>query len=111
MTDQLPVAVVTGAGRGIGRAVAWRLVEEGWQVIAVDGAGTLGDLEDVLGYPRKGLDAERQILREYGNMSAPTVLFVLQRLAKSGTSGPLLMSSLGPGFCAAFQMVTLTPPR
>jgi SDR family mycofactocin-dependent oxidoreductase len=50
VTDQLPVAVVTGAGRGIGRAVAWRLVEEGWQVIAVDGAGTLGDLEDVLGY-------------------------------------------------------------
>jgi alkylresorcinol/alkylpyrone synthase len=68
-------------------------------------------LEDVLGYPRDGLDAERQILREYGNMSAPTVLFVLQRLVRSGTSGPLLMSSLGPGFCAAFQMVTLTPPQ
>lgn len=31
-----PVAVVTGAAMGIGRAVAERLVEEGWRVIGVD---------------------------------------------------------------------------
>ena len=55
------------------------------------------------------LDAEREILREYGNMSAPTVLFVLDRLVAKGLSGPVLMSSLGPGFTAAFQLVDLDP--
>ena len=71
------------------------------------GVKVIDALEDVLGYRRGDFDAERSVLRDYGNMSAPTVLFVLDRLARGGTKGPLLLSSLGPGFCAAFQMVTL----
>jgi len=72
------------------------------------GVKVIDALEDVLGYQRGTFDAERSVLRDYGNMSAPTVLFVLDRLARCGTKGPLLLSSLGPGFCAAFQMVTLS---
>ena len=30
------------------------------------------------------LDLEREVLRDYGNMSAPTVLFVLERLLERG---------------------------
>ena len=71
------------------------------------GVKVIDALEDVLGYGRGDLDAERAVLREYGNMSAPTVLFVLDRLVRRGHKGALLLSSLGPGFCAAFQMVTL----
>lgn len=73
------------------------------------GAKVVDALEDVLGYARGGLDAERKVLRENGNMSAPTVLFVLEELLKRGEGGALLLSSLGPGFTAAFQMVHVAP--
>jgi alkylresorcinol/alkylpyrone synthase len=54
------------------------------------------------------LDIEREVLRDYGNMSAPSVLFVLDRIRRRGIAGPILMSSLGPGFSAAFQIVNFT---
>lgn len=63
------------------------------------------ELERVLGMAEGGLDAERRVLRGHGNMSAPTVLFVLDELIRSGESGRLLLTSLGPGFTSAFQFV------
>jgi len=47
----------------------------------------------------------REILRDYGNMSAVTVLFVLQRMIGDGLAGRHLMSALGPGFSAGFQII------
>ncbi len=44
------VAVVTGAGRGIGRAVVWRLAADGWAVLAIDAGEARHDLEALLGY-------------------------------------------------------------
>lgn len=73
------------------------------------GAKVMDELEKVFGYPKLGLDAERRVLAAYGNMSAPTVLFVLEDLLRTGARGDMLMSSLGPGFTAAFQMVTVGP--
>ncbi|HZS64953.1 MAG TPA: type III polyketide synthase [Xanthobacteraceae bacterium] len=48
------------------------------------------------------LSDERAVLRDYGNMSAPTVLFVLERALAHGLSGPAVLSALGPGFTASF---------
>lgn len=69
------------------------------------GARVVDELEQVFGFAPMGLDAERKVLRENGNMSAPTVLFVLDELLRRDMRGALLLSSLGPGFTAAFQMV------
>ncbi|RIA56666.1 type III polyketide synthase [Dichotomicrobium thermohalophilum] len=71
------------------------------------GVKVLDALEDVFGIERGGLEAERDVLRGYGNMSAPTVLFVLDELRRRGARGQLLMTALGPGFTGAFQLLTL----
>ncbi|MEZ5831146.1 MAG: 3-oxoacyl-[acyl-carrier-protein] synthase III C-terminal domain-containing protein [Dongiaceae bacterium] len=47
----------------------------------------------------------REVLRDYGNMSAVTVLFVLRRMMQRGLAGRYLMSALGPGFSAGFQII------
>jgi alkylresorcinol/alkylpyrone synthase len=66
------------------------------------GAKVLTALETALGLPRETLQHERAVLREFGNMSAPTVLFVLERALKSGLRGPVTLAALGPGFTASF---------
>ncbi len=71
------------------------------------GVKVIEALEQVYGLAPGELDVEREVLRNYGNMSAPTVLFVLDGTIKAGVKGPVLLSSLGPGFTAAFQMVNL----
>ena len=72
------------------------------------GASVLDALERVFELPKGGLDHSRAILREYGNMSAATVVFVLER--SLGATGldirrRRLMTSLGPGFSAAFLLL------
>lgn len=44
------------------------------------------------------LDHEREILAEYSNMSAPTALFVLERVIKAGLPSRTLLTAMGPGF-------------
>ena len=36
MTETSKTAIVTGAGHGIGAAIAARMVREGWSVVAAD---------------------------------------------------------------------------
>lgn len=66
------------------------------------GTKVMNAIESCLGLPRASLDIERQVLRHYGNMSAPTVIFVLQRLLETEKRGSMLMTALGPGFTASF---------
>jgi len=57
-------------------------------------------LERALGLVQGSLDVERAVLAEYGNMSAPTVLFVLERLIQAGLPPRTLLTAMGPGFTA-----------
>ena len=66
------------------------------------GVKVIDALESVFGLPNGGLTDTRSVLRDYGNMSAATVLFVLERALTAGGAGRYLLSSLGPGFSAAF---------
>lgn len=66
------------------------------------GAKVVTALETALGLPDDALDHEREILRQFGNMSAPTVLFVLDRLLSERAQGQFMLAALGPGFTASF---------
>lgn len=69
------------------------------------GAKVVEAIENALALPAGVLDAERETLRRYGNMSAPTVLFVLKAVMESGGRGRMMVCALGPGFTASFMPI------
>jgi alkylresorcinol/alkylpyrone synthase len=74
------------------------------------GAKVITALEHAFGLTQGALVEARAVLRDYGNMSATTVMFVLERiLAKARASGArwerALMNALGPGFTAGFLVI------
>lgn len=69
------------------------------------GAKVLPAVELALDLPCGHQRHEREVLRLYANMSAPSVLFVLQRALQQGLRGPAVMCALGPGFTASFQAI------
>ena len=56
--------------------------------------------EEVLRIDRSLLAHSWDVLRDYGNMSSATALFVLQNALASGATGRHLLASFGPGFSA-----------
>jgi alkylresorcinol/alkylpyrone synthase len=74
------------------------------------GAKVIAALEHAFGLGQGALVEARAVLRDYGNMSAATVMFVLERmLAKARATGTrwdrALMNALGPGFTAGFLVI------
>jgi predicted naringenin-chalcone synthase len=76
--------------------------DAGWAVHP-GGPRVLEAVGEALGLQRSSLDASRGVLRDHGNMSSPTVLFILDRL--TGGEGarprnelpPIVMLGFGPG--------------
>ncbi len=68
------------------------------------GVKVLDALEEICGMEPGGMTIARDVLRNYGNMSSPTVLFILRdALAAGPAAGKLLLSAMGPGFTATFS--------
>ena len=65
------------------------------------GVKVIDAIETALELPQGELNLEREVLRDFGNMSAPTVLFVLERLIARGLPERVLMTAFGPGFTCA----------
>jgi alkylresorcinol/alkylpyrone synthase len=58
-------------------------------------------LEDAFGLGQGALNVERDVLAQFGNMSAPTALFVLERAMAAGLPERTLLTAMGPGFTAS----------
>jgi alkylresorcinol/alkylpyrone synthase len=65
------------------------------------GTKVVAALERALGLHQGSLDHERAVLRDCGNMSAPTVLFILERVIQAGLPQRVLLTAMGPGFTAS----------
>jgi alkylresorcinol/alkylpyrone synthase len=71
------------------------------------GAKVVDALEVAYGLSPGALTEARDVLREFGNMSAATVMFVLERALSNGSAHwrRALVTALGPGFTAGFAVL------
>lgn len=81
------------------------------------GRAILDKVEEGLGLPENSLHAARQVLRDYGNMSSATVMFVLKELLDGAESDGAMTCAMafGPGLTVETAMLercgcTVTPP-
>jgi 3-oxoacyl-[acyl-carrier protein] reductase len=70
MTDALGTAVVTGAARGIGRAIVERLAEDGFHVVALDRLDAVQERANVLRAAGARIDAEVVDIRDRAAIAA-----------------------------------------
>jgi predicted naringenin-chalcone synthase len=79
------------AGQGIDLAAvrSWAVHPGGPRILAAFG--------EAAGLARAMLEPSYQVLADYGNMSSPTVLFILDRLRRLGAPRPCVALAFGPG--------------
>lgn len=109
-------AIPPFARRNIGPAISGILARSGHSMAEVGrfichpgGRKVVSALESALELETGTLDHERTVLKHHGNMSSPTVLFVMERVLKQGLPEVSVINALGPGFtssCAVLRRST-----
>lgn len=69
------------------------------------GPRILGAVEEGLGLKGGALAVSREVLADCGNMSSPTVLFILDRLRDRGAVRPCVILGFGPGLMAEAALI------
>jgi len=80
---------LAGQGMNVATVGSWAVHPGGPRILAAFGEAT--------GLDRAMLEPSYKVLAEYGNMSSPTVLFILERLRRSGAPRPCVALAFGPG--------------
>jgi alkylresorcinol/alkylpyrone synthase len=101
-------------GQELGPAVVAFLDQHGLRLDDFDGflfhpgsTKVLETIQQALGLDRNQVNHSWEVLREFSNMSGPTVLFILERAVRMGCRGRHLLAAMGPGFSAYFAVVDL----
>jgi predicted naringenin-chalcone synthase len=76
------------------------LADVGSWALHPGGPRILEAVEEGLHLPRDAAAVSRQVFSECGNMSSPTLLFILDRLRAAGAARPCVALAFGPGLMA-----------
>lgn len=79
----------------------------GW-AIHPGGPKIIDAVEQSLGLPPRATQASRVVLREYGNMSSPTVLYILDQLCNPCRDGLIVVMGFGPGLTVELALLAVT---
>ncbi|MFO0803792.1 MAG: type III polyketide synthase [Gemmataceae bacterium] len=79
-------------GLSLGEVGSWAVHPGGPKIVAA--------VQESLGLADADLAASRGVFAEYGNMSSPTVLYVMDRLRRANAPRPCVALGFGPGLTA-----------
>ncbi|QNO38231.1 type III polyketide synthase [Protaetiibacter sp. SSC-01] len=101
-------------GRSIREAIA-PLVPEGADAVGgwavhPGGRSIVDHVQDALELPDAAMRHSRGVLADHGNMSSPTVLFVLRRLLAEQSDGSVCAMAFGPGLTLEAARLRVEPP-
>jgi predicted naringenin-chalcone synthase len=88
---------LAGQGTSIEAIGSWAIHPGGPRILTA--------VAEAVGFEEEKLAPSREILSEFGNMSSPTVLFILQRLQAAQAARPCVMLGFGPGLTIEAALV------
>ena len=92
---------VGAAVRGILARSGHGMADVGRFICHPGGKKVVSALEHAFSLAYGSLDHEREVLAAHGNMSSPTVFFVLERMVKQGLPECSVLNAMGPGFTSS----------
>jgi predicted naringenin-chalcone synthase len=72
------------------------------------GPQILDSVQNSLGLKPGALDMSRSVLRRYGNMSSPTILFILKEMMETRPHGPAVAMAFGPGLTIELALLSFS---
>jgi alkylresorcinol/alkylpyrone synthase len=115
LTKRVPVIGARTGQEAVGRLLAQQgLVQDDihWWAVHPGGTVVLAQVAKQLGLTEEALRFSYHVFENYGNMSSPSVLFVLREILNSGLPRPGekgVMIAFGAGFSAFAALVEFTP--
>lgn len=91
-------AWLAGHGLSVGRVGAW--------AVHPGGPAILEAAAEALGIENGALADSAAVLRDCGNMSSPTILFILERLLRRQAPRPIVALGFGPGLVVEAMLLT-----
>jgi predicted naringenin-chalcone synthase len=108
LSKKIPTAIEAGLGVWLSdwlKMQGLSVSDVGSWAVHPGGPKILDATESGLGLPSDALTESRGVLADFGNMSSPTVLFIIDRLRKRNAPRPWVLLGFGPGLMAEVALI------